>query len=183
MFMNYLCSRLKERALTCSKRVIPAAALLTLATSVSFCLPAKAIDPARLHMKPFGHSAEVNRVLGPLRPKTTYTQPERSVLRILVPEKLSATHWTALGPSPIPNGQTYGPKEVPVSGRVSAIAVDPKDPNIVYVGGAQGGVYRSRNGGKTWEMTGDEDAPTLSPSIDCQKCGWHGFIQQGKLVG
>lgn len=37
-------------------------------------------------------------------------------------------------------------------------------------------------GGKTWEMTGSEDAPTLSPSIDCQKCGWHGFIQNGKTV-
>jgi hypothetical protein len=36
--------------------------------------------------------------------------------------------------------------------------------------------------GKTWEMTGSEDAPTLSPSIDCQKCGWHGFIQNGHTV-
>lgn len=34
--------------------------------------------------------------------------------------------------------------------------------------------------GKTWEMTGDEKTPTLSPSIDCQKCGWHGFIRDGQ---
>lgn len=37
--------------------------------------------------------------------------------------------------------------------------------------------------GKTWTMTGDENAPTLTPSINCQKCGWHGFITGGETVG
>jgi hypothetical protein len=129
-----------------------------MAISLWVCLPARAIDPARLHMKPFGHPPGLNSVLGPLRPKITYTRPERSVIPILIPEKLSTPQWIALGPSPIPNGQTYTShgtappsQEVPVSGRVSAIAVDPTDPKIVYVGGAQGGVYRSQNGGQTWE--------------------------------
>jgi len=131
-----------------------------MAISLWVCLPARAIDPARLHMKPFGHPAGLNSVLGPMRPKITYQRPERSVIPILIPEKLSTTQWIALGPSPIPNGQTYTAshgtappsQEVPVSGRVSAIAVDPTDPKIVYVGGAQGGVYRSLNGGNTWEQ-------------------------------
>ncbi|MBZ5506797.1 MAG: Ig-like domain repeat protein [Acidobacteriia bacterium] len=57
--------------------------------------------------------------------------------------------WTALGPAPIPNGQT-SPSEVAVSGRVTAIAVDPTDANIVYAGTAQGGVYRSLDGGASW---------------------------------
>jgi hypothetical protein len=130
-----------------------------MAISLWVCLPARAIDPARLHMKPFGHPAGLNTVLGPMRPKTTYQRPERSVIPILIPEKVSSPQWIALGPSPIPNGQTYTAsqgtappsQEVPVSGRVSAIAVDPTNPKIVYVGGAQGGVYRSLNGGKTWE--------------------------------
>src|SRR5258707_1221303 len=56
--------------------------------------------------------------------------------------------WTELGPSPIPNGPT-SPSN-PVSGRVSAIEIDPTDPNKVYVGAAQGGVYRSLDGGATW---------------------------------
>ena len=34
--------------------------------------------------------------------------------------------------------------------------------------------------GKTWELIGDESAPTLSPSINCEKCGWHGFIRNGQ---
>jgi hypothetical protein len=62
--------------------------------------------------------------------------------------------WTELGPSPIPNGQTDPhlniTGEVAVSGRVSAIAVHPANPNIVYVGAAQGGVFRSLDGGATW---------------------------------
>jgi hypothetical protein len=53
--------------------------------------------------------------------------------------------WRPLGPSPIPiNANTS------YAGRVSAIAVDPTDANIVYVGTAQGGLYRSLDGGTTW---------------------------------
>jgi photosystem II stability/assembly factor-like uncharacterized protein len=37
-----------------------------------------------------------------------------------------------------------------VSGRTVAIAVHPTDPNIAYVGTAQGGLYRTTNGGATW---------------------------------
>ena len=53
--------------------------------------------------------------------------------------------WRSLGPAPIPVNQT-----VSYSGRVSAIAVHPTNPNIVYVGTGQGGLYRSLNGGTTW---------------------------------
>jgi hypothetical protein len=66
----------------------------------------------------------------------------------------SGTTWTELGPSPIPNGQTsptFDPAgEFPVSGRVTAIAVHPTNSNILYAGAAQGGVYRSLDGGATW---------------------------------
>jgi hypothetical protein len=61
----------------------------------------------------------------------------------------SAPSWTPLGPDPIPNGQTTGP-EGPVSGRVTAIVVSPTTDQTVYVGTAQGGVYRSLDGGATW---------------------------------
>ena len=55
------------------------------------------------------------------------------------------TTWTALGPAPIPNGQ-FGP----VSGRTVSIAVHPTNPNLVYVGTAQGGLYRTTDGGANW---------------------------------
>src|SRR5262245_40519108 len=53
--------------------------------------------------------------------------------------------WVALGPAPIPNGLGGA-----VSGRTIAIAVHPTNPNIVYVGTAQGGLYRSTDGGVNW---------------------------------
>ena len=73
--------------------------------------------------------------------------------------------WTPLGPAPIPvNANTA------YSGRVSAIAVHPTNPNIVYVGTAQGGLYRSLNGGTTWTPLMDNaltlaiGAVAISPS-------------------
>lgn len=57
--------------------------------------------------------------------------------------------WTPIGPAPIPNGQTSF-VSTPVSGRVTAIAVHPTDSAIVYVGTAQGGVYRSLDAGASW---------------------------------
>lgn len=52
--------------------------------------------------------------------------------------------WTAIGPNPIiAGGARY-------SGRTISIAVHPTNPDIVYAGTAQGGLYRSTNGGTSW---------------------------------
>src|SRR6185312_1461355 len=75
--------------------------------------------------------------------------------------------WTPLGPAPIPNGQTdplLNPaNEEPVSGRVTTIAIDPADAtaNTVYVGTAQGGLYRTLDGGTTWTPLMDSQ-PSLA---------------------
>ncbi|MDD5544138.1 MAG: hypothetical protein PHX83_13285 [Acidobacteriia bacterium] len=59
--------------------------------------------------------------------------------------------WTVLGPFTIPNGGLApGQTPAPVSGRVTSIAIDPTDSNKVYIGTAQGGVWRSTDGGTTW---------------------------------
>jgi hypothetical protein len=64
--------------------------------------------------------------------------------------------WHFLGPAPIPvNASTS------YSGRTVALAVHPTNPDIVYAGAAQGGVYRSLNGGASWTPLLDE-ALTLS---------------------
>jgi hypothetical protein len=68
--------------------------------------------------------------------------------------------WMPIGPAPVPNGQTDGVTN-PVSGRVTAIAVHPTNPDIVYVGTAQGGVYRTLDGGATWTAIFDS-AESLS---------------------
>src|ERR1043166_415556 len=69
-------------------------------------------------------------------------------------------NWIELGPNPIPLGQTQTTR-VAVSGRISAIEIDPTDPNKVYVGAAQGGVYRSLDGGVSWTAIFDA-AQTLA---------------------
>jgi hypothetical protein len=79
-------------------------------------------------------------------------------------------HWRALGPSTIPGGQTDDTLGVlsPVSGRVSAIATHPKNPDIVYVGGAQGGVWKTRNAtskNPRWEPLTDHEASLAVGSI------------------
>jgi len=64
--------------------------------------------------------------------------------------------WHPLGPAPIPvNASTS------YSGRVVALAVHPTNPDIVYAGAAQGGLYRSLNGGANWTPLLD-NALTLS---------------------
>src|SRR5712692_9803918 len=58
--------------------------------------------------------------------------------------------WTPIGPAPLPNGQIEAGPSAPVTGRATTIAVDPTNSNKVYLGTAQGGVWRSLDGGSTW---------------------------------
>jgi len=68
----------------------------------------------------------------------------------------NAPVWVPIGPAPITGGQTPVSADFPspVSGRVSAIAIDPVD-GAVFVGGAQGGVWRSTDTGATWQPLTD----------------------------
>ena len=53
-----------------------------------------------------------------------------------------AQMWTELGPSPITS--------VSYSGRISSLACSPSDPDLYYIGGADGGVWRTVDGGASW---------------------------------
>jgi photosystem II stability/assembly factor-like uncharacterized protein len=64
-----------------------------------------------------------------------------------------ATDWQELGPAPVVDG--------PYTGRVSAIACHPVDPNRYYVAGADGGVWRTTDGGTTWTPL-TNDMPTTA---------------------
>lgn len=46
-----------------------------------------------------------------------------------------------------------------MSGRITAITVDPNHPSVIYAGAASGGVWRSKGGGTDWEPIFDK-APT-----------------------
>src|ERR1700757_3809690 len=145
--MNVSCHRSTRRAQVCSKRLIFLGGLIMMVISLCLCLPVRAIDPARLHRKPAGHPAVLNGLFAAPYRGADQPREEESLIQLFQ----TGPEWFALGPSPIPNGQILGDSpEVPVSGRVTAIAVDLTNPNLVYVGAAQGGVYRSFDGGHTW---------------------------------
>lgn len=63
------------------------------------------------------------------------------------PSRQITNTWTSLGPRPlVEKGYGFGS----AGGRVNAIAVDPTDHNIVYLGTAFSGVAKSTDGGTHW---------------------------------
>jgi len=73
------------------------------------------------------------------------------------PELRSAAAWTEVGPAPLENrrGDIFTQK-LAISGRSAAIAVNPKRSKQVLIGGAQGGLWFSKNAGKSWTSAGDD---------------------------
>ncbi len=66
--------------------------------------------------------------------------------------KITGTTWYPIGPAPIVNAQTYPDQgRIDATGRASVLAVNPQNPDDVYLGSATGGVWRSTDGGDRWE--------------------------------
>ncbi|MFJ5549119.1 WD40/YVTN/BNR-like repeat-containing protein [Streptomyces sp. NPDC093225] len=76
------------------------------------------------------------------------TDPDRpdTVRSLPVP---GGTNWTPMGPGPLVVGS------VAWSGRALSIAVDPTDTDTVYLGTANGGVWKSTDRGLTWTPKSD----------------------------
>lgn len=77
----------------------------------------------------------------------------------IMPMSLVDTRWRALGPDRV----MYG--GVATAGRVSAIAIHPTEMNILYAGGAQGGVWRSDDAGVNWRPLTDQECSLAMGSI------------------
>ncbi len=61
--------------------------------------------------------------------------------------------WTAQGPAPIQGGQIEGISGSPVIGALNAVVAHPTDPNTLWVGSVNGGVWKTTNatsGSPTW---------------------------------
>ena len=69
------------------------------------------------------------------------------------PDGLSTTAWTAIGPQPTNvTSRLY----TSTSGRVEAIAIDPRSVNTAYLGSALGGVWKTTDGGVHWTALFDQ---------------------------
>jgi autotransporter-associated beta strand protein len=61
--------------------------------------------------------------------------------------------WFNTGPGPSNNGQQPGNQAV--SGRVTGVAADPTDPNVIYIATAGGGAWKTTDAGRTWQQLFD----------------------------
>jgi hypothetical protein len=81
----------------------------------------------------------------------------------IIPFPGSTTNWLFIGPRPI--NQTFGGNggSPTASGRVTSLAIDPSDAtgNTVYLGAAEGGVWKTTDGGVNW-ATNFDSQPSLS---------------------
>ena len=78
---------------------------------------------------------------------------------------LSSAQWTPIGPAPI---DTKGGLDQ-ISGRIQAVAPDPNAPTTIYVGGDNGGVWKSTTTPPSWTPLTDTLA-SLSVS------GYHNLV-------
>ena len=109
------------------------------------------------------------------------------------PPVAGAPQWRSVGPATISNGQTYGSSRINVSGRVSAIAVDPSNAAHILAGAANGGVWETRDRGATWGPRTDYASTTtvgalaFDPTNPARAlCGtgegdWWSYLGQGIL--
>lgn len=67
--------------------------------------------------------------------------------------------WTAMGPAPMYGD--YWSSGQPTSGRVSCVAVDPTNGLVAYTAAAQGGIWKTTDGGASWTPITDA-LPTLA---------------------
>ena len=70
-------------------------------------------------------------------------------------QETGSCSWRSLGPQHIPEGEGYDGTRVEVSGRVTAIQINPLNPSVIYVGSALGGVWRSNDEGNRWMPMSD----------------------------
>jgi len=74
--------------------------------------------------------------------------------------------WVEQGPGPILfDSNTVVPPDSPVVGAINVIAASPTNPNILYVGAVNGGIWRTTNAtaiSPTWSPLTDQQLPALS---------------------
>jgi len=89
--------------------------------------------------------------------------PTRSRMRTTLEAAvgIQAARWQSIGPTEVPNGQTYGTNTIPVIGRVSCVAIDPGNAKHLLCGSAGGGIWESSDQGKSWAPRTDQ-MPSLA---------------------
>lgn len=99
-------------------------------------------------------------------PNEGYFEAHKALDRMLAnlaPAALAQDRWTFIGPQPaqaLTTGQAIFSGARSISGRVTSLAINPRDGNVIYLGSATGGVWKTTDGGLNWAPLTDTQ-PTL----------------------
>jgi hypothetical protein len=63
--------------------------------------------------------------------------------------------WISIGPRRLTGAQALGYSWDDATGRLSTIAIHPQSPAIIYVGATSAGVWKTTNGGQSWQPISD----------------------------
>ncbi|MDI6804899.1 MAG: SdrD B-like domain-containing protein [Bacteroidota bacterium] len=78
--------------------------------------------------------------------------------------QVSYPTWINVGPSPAAT-MSYSPLWGNISGRMRSVAVHPLNPDIIYIGAANGGVWKTTNGGLSWFPLTENEASLAMGAI------------------
>ncbi len=77
-------------------------------------------------------------------------QKEIEVSKITKTGKNLSNQWVSVGPIGVDMASSENDEWGILSGRVRGLAVHPYNPNIIFIGAASGGIWKSTNGGSSW---------------------------------
>src|SRR6266508_388045 len=138
---NHMATRLGVRGTT----ILPAPSLAAALLRVSSRYLTKSFDAAL-------RASSVRRAPHSQRRGPIMKSSARVVLYTLAMSSLCAMLSTARGEGWVSIGP-FGleiPNHDVINGQVNALAIDPRDTNIIYIGAAEGGVWKTRDGGGSW---------------------------------
>jgi len=72
----------------------------------------------------------------------------------------STADWNLIGPQPL-----IWPSSWVSSGRITALLVDPRNADVVYAGAAEGGIWKTTDGGRSWSPLTDQQSSLSTGSM------------------
>ena len=77
-----------------------------------------------------------------------YQNEKKVQQRLNIHPATTSANWSFVGPDVIPSGGGG-------AGRINVVRIDPSNPNTIYAGSANGGLWISKDGGLTWTTSTD----------------------------
>lgn len=80
--------------------------------------------------------------------------------------QVTSERWTPMGPFSFVSMNTrYSSSPMPDEGRFTTVALHPTNRNIILAGGGSSGIWRTINGGASWQAIGDNECSTSMGNI------------------